>query len=310
MQRVLVTDYVHPHLIRGLGERGYFVHYAPEIEREQVLEWVPECAGIVVNTKVVVDQALLERASDLKWVARLGSGLDTIDQDICAEKDVVVISTPEANANAVAEHAFGMLLALIRNILTADRQVRNGDWYREENRGSELGGKTIGIIGFGNNGSAFASRFAGWGVRILAYDKYKTHYADHLPFVTECTLTEVLTGSDVVSLHVPLTDETVSLVGADFLARCRSGVIMINSSRGKVVDMTALLDGLRSGHIGGACMDVFENEKPWTYNSEEKARYAELAGFRNVVLTPHIAGWTFESKWRIAAQIVNEVGKL
>jgi phosphoglycerate dehydrogenase-like enzyme len=128
--------------------------------------------------------------------------------------------------------------------------------------------------------------------------------------VTECTLEEVLTGSDVVSLHVPLTDETVYMVDADFLARCRTGVIIINSLRGKVVDMTALLDALRSGHIGGACMDVFENEKPWTYSPEEVGRYAELAGFRNVVLTPHIAGWTFESKWRIAAKIVNEVGML
>jgi D-3-phosphoglycerate dehydrogenase len=307
---VLITDYVHPLLITGLEKQGYFVHYAPEIERPQVLDWIPGCTGIVVNTKVVVDAALLEGSVDLKWVARLGSGLDTIDLDACKVTGISVISTPQANANAVAEHAFGMLLALMRNIVTADREVRLGQWYREKNRGQELKGRTIGIIGFGNNGSAFASKFAGWNVRVLAHDKYKTGFASQLTFVTESTLEEVLDGSDVLSLHVPLTEETNYLVDADFLTRCRSGVILINSSRGRVVRMTALLNALRSGHIGGACLDVFENEKPGTYTAEEQEMYAELATFDNVVHTPHIAGWTFESKRRIAEQIVQEVAWL
>jgi D-3-phosphoglycerate dehydrogenase len=221
-----------------------------------------------------------------------------------------VINTPQANANAVAEHIFGMLLGLLRNILIADTEVRKGIWNREKNRGTELRGKTVGIIGYGNNGSAFASKFSGWGVTVLAYDKYKTGFAEGSAFIREVTLEKLLEKSEIVSLHVPLTQETRQMVDAQFLSQCKSGAILINSSRGRVVNTNALIAALESGWISGACLDVFENERPETYDRVEAQMYATLAGFPNVVLTPHIAGWTFESKLQIAGQILHEVSRL
>jgi len=310
MPRVLISDYVHPVLICGLTSQGYEVLYAPEIEQPQLLEWIGGYDGIVVNTKVVVDPQLLEHASHLKWVARLGSGLDTINQQACADRDIRVISTPQANANAVAEHVFGMLLSLLRNIVVADHEVRQGIWNREGNRGQELSGRTVGIIGFGNNGGAFGRKFAGWNVRVLAYDKYKSDYTGDLDFVTESDLDTVLQEAEVLSLHVPLTAETHYMVNSDFLARCRPGCILINSSRGKVVQTSALLEALESGLLGGACLDVLENEKFDTYHDSERLVYSRLTQLPNVVCTPHIAGWTIESKMRIANQIVEEVSGL
>jgi D-3-phosphoglycerate dehydrogenase len=203
-----------------------------------------------------------------------------------------------------------MLLALLRKIAIADHEVREGTWNREKNRGSEIKGKTIGIIGFGNTGSAFASKFAGWDVQVIAYDKYKTNYTSGLSFVKESALEDVLASSDIISLHIPLTEKTRYLVNAEFLTRMKPGAILINSSRGRNVDTAALVKALQGGHLGGACLDVFENEKPASYSSGEKKLYSTLASLPNVILTPHIAGWTHESKQRIAEQVVGEVGKL
>ena len=310
MPRVLITDYVHPILITGLRDLGYFVHYIPEIEREQVLDWIHNCAGIVINTKTVADADLIVAAQALKWIARLGSGLDIIDLHAAQSRGIIVISTPQANANAVAEHVFGMLLCLMRNIAIADGEVRQGLWNREKNRGRELRGKTVGVIGFGHTGSAFASKFEGWDVRVMAYDKYKTHYTGNSFFIHESTLQEVLSSSDIISLHLPLTAETRQMVDPSFLSRCKPGAILLNSSRGKVLNTAALLEALQSGHVSGACLDVFENEKPDTYSRAEKVLYKTLASMDNVILTPHVAGWTFESKRRIAEQVVLEVGKV
>ncbi len=310
MQRVLIADYVHPILITGLRGLGYFVNYAPEIERRQVIEWIQHCAGIVINTKTVADAELIAAAQELKWIARLGSGLDIIDLNAAGTRNITVINTPQANANAVAEHVFGMLLSLMRNISVADREMRDGLWNREKNRGSELSGKTVGIIGFGHTGSAFASKFAGWNVKVIAYDKYKTNYCSGQSFIHEATLEEVLSSSDVISLHLPLTAETKQMVNTLFLNQCKAGAILLNSSRGKIVDTVALLNALQSGRIRGACLDVFENEKPDTYTSDEKQHYVTLASMEQVILTPHIAGWTFESKQRIAEQVVLEVSRV
>ena len=310
MSTVLVTDYVHPLLLSGLARLGLRPIYAPEIERTQVMSWGQGCNGIVINTKTRADSELIDGLEGLKWIARLGSGLDIIDVRHAAKKGISVISVPEANANAVAEHAMGMLLALVRNIVSADSEVRQGIWRREENRGTELEGKTIGIIGFGNNGSAFARKFSGWGVRILAYDKYKTGFARDLPFVVETDLEILLKGSDIISLHIPLTVETLQMVDSDFLSKCKPGAILINTSRGKVVDTFGLVSALQSGTLAGACLDVFENEKPNTYSPEEQLIYDELYQMRQVVLTPHIAGWTFESKMKISEHIVEKVSAL
>jgi D-3-phosphoglycerate dehydrogenase len=304
MNHVLITDYVHPVLITGLRERGYFPHYAPEIERKEVIEWLPRCVGLVINTKTVADAEMIAAAPDLKWIGRLGSGLDIIDLQATKQRNIQVINTPQANANAVAEHAIGMLLSLLRNIPRADREVRTGLWNREKNRGVELKGKTIGIIGYGNTGSAFASKFAGWDVQVIAYDKYKQSYAQDRSYVKESSFDQVLALSDVISIHLPLTPETRHMVNGEFLSRCRHGVILVNTSRGRIVDTSALLSALRSGQVAGACLDVFENEKPETYSSREQEMYGILAEMENVILTPHIAGWTVESKRQISEHLL------
>lgn len=310
MKQVLITDYVHPVLITGLRKQGYLVHYAPEIERAQVLEWIPLYTGLVINTKTVADAALIEAAKNLKWIARLGSGLDIIDLPTAQARNITVINTPQANANAVAEHVFGMLLCLMRNIAVADREVRVELWNREKNRGSELSGKVVGIIGFGNTGSAFASKFKGWNVGVLAFDKYKSEYASGSPFIRETTLNDLLAHSDIISIHLPLTVETSQMVNAAFLSACKPGVIIINSARGKIVDTSSLADAMDSGQVSGACLDVLENEKPDNYTSDERECYQRLFTMHNVILTPHIAGWTFESKRKISEQVVAEVGRL
>ncbi len=310
MRRVLITDYVHPVLNTGLRDLGLKVHYAPEAEREHLIAWIPGCEGLVINTKTVADAVLMNVGTSLRWIARLGSGLDIIDLKTAEQKHIQIISTPQANANAVAEHVFGMLLCLLRKIHLADRTVRDGQWLRERHRGSEIAGRTVGIIGFGNTGSAFAAKFAGWNVQVIAYDKYKTGYADHLNFIKETTLDEVLSRADILSLHLPLTYETHHLVDQAFIARCRHGMILINSSRGRIVDTGALLNALKEGYLHGACLDVLENERLNTYTSAETETLESLAQMDNVVLTPHIAGWTFESRKRIALQIVNEVSLL
>ncbi len=306
-KKVLICDYVHSNLLAGLEQIGFHVVYAPEIQNKQVEEWLPGMDGVIINTKTPVRKPLMDKCPTLEFIGRLGVGMDIIDTDEAHRRDIKVINTPGANANAVAEHMFGMLLALFRKIPLADRSVREGNWLREKHRGREIGGLTIGIIGYGNTGSAFAGKFASWLTQIVAYDMYKVHYADHLRFVEETTLQRVMEESDVISLHVPLTDVTRGMVDSHFLNACKKGVVILNGSRGKVVDTGALIEGLQSGHVAGACLDVLENEKLKTYSEIEKAHFASLKSMDNVILSPHIAGWTVASKMNIANQILNGI---
>ena len=307
MKRVLIADYVDHSLVVGLIEAGFTPVYAPEVPNEKVADWLENCAGIIVNTRTPVRRELMEAAPNLKFIGRLGAGLDIIDLEEADRRGISVIPTPGANANAVGEHMFGMLLALMHNILWADRSVRQGAWVRERHRGEELTGKTIGIIGFGNTGSAFASKFAGWKTNVLAYDKYKEHYAADYRFVEETDLETVLEHSDVISLHVPLTEETKYLVNDEFLLKCKDGVIILNGSRGKVVDTGALLRAMDRGKVKGACLDVVENENPENRLGEEALMYENLFSRKQTILTPHIAGWTKESKRNIAYQLLKGI---
>jgi D-3-phosphoglycerate dehydrogenase len=310
MQKVLVTEYVHHLLIHGLRDLGYHVVYAPEIAPPEVAQWLEDFEGIIVNTKTPVDAPLMERCEGLRFIGRLGVGLDIVDTDMATVRGITVINTPGANANAVGEHMFGMLLALLRHIPVAHGEVMSGLWRREKNRGEELRGKTIGIIGYGNTGSAFAAKFAGWGTQVLAYDKYKRHYAGDLRYVREVELDELQAQSDVISLHVPLTTETMYMVDETFLRKCKKGIILLNSSRGKVVDTGALACLLAEGHVAGACLDVLENEKPGSYTSEEQELFEALTQEKKVLLTPHIAGWTKASYRNIASQMLREISNL
>lgn len=305
---VLVTDYVHSTLLEGLDSLGITFTYAPEMSREEMELLLPLYQGVVINTRCSLNRKSIEQARRLKWIARLGSGLDIIDQEAAAEKGIHVISAPEGNAEAVAEHAMGMLLSLSNKLIPADQGVRAGDWPREQNRGWEIAGKTIGIIGYGNNGSAFGRLWLGWNVRVIAYDKYLDRYGSEKVIAVD--LDSVLEQADIISLHIPLTAETKEMVSNNFLEKCKRGCVIINTSRGKIVDINALLNALKSGHLKGACLDVLPYEPPSAGPEEFTMMMEEIYRMENVVLSPHVAGWTVESKKKIAEVIIEKLKKV
>ena len=309
-KKVLVTDGVDPILIEGLEADGFECDYHPAISLEEVRKIIEPYEGLIVNSKILVDRFLLDKAKKLRFVGRLGSGMEIIDQVYAAEKGVAVLSAPEGNCNAVAEQALGMLLMLANNLLRADQEVRQKIWEREKNRGFEVMGKTIGIIGFGHTGSAFVKKLSGMEMKILTYDKYKQNYTSDFPYVEETDLETIIEKSDIISFHLPLTDETKHYVNFDFIKKCKQGVILINTSRGHVIKTEDLISGLAAGTIGGACLDVFENEKPHLFSEEENQLFEQLYSFENVVLSPHIAGWTVESKRRLADILLNKIRKV
>lgn len=309
MKKALITDDCHPLLLEGLRKMGFACDYEPNISLEQTRQVIEQYEGLIINSKILVDRAFLDRAVRLQFIGRLGSGMEIVDQVYAAEKGVAVFSSPEGNRNAVAEQALGMLLALSNNLLRADRQVRQNIWHREANRGFELAGKTIGIVGFGHTGSQFAKKLAGMEMQVLAYDKYKTGYAAEMPWVKESTPGEMEQQADMISLHLPLTPETLHYADEAFFNRCKPGLILINTSRGKCVNTAHLLDALTAGRVGGACLDVFENEKTPTFTPAEQALYARLHQFENVVLSPHIAGWTHESKRKLAMVLLSKIAR-
>lgn len=308
MKRVLITDYVHPRLFEGLEELGYSVEYNMDFPVEQLESVLPELHGIVINTKTRMTAERIKLAHKLEFIARLGSGLDIIDLEAAKSKGIQVINTPEANCDSVAEHVSGMLLCLSNNLLRADRQVRKLVWQREANRGFELKGKTLGIIGIGHTGKAFSQRMSCWGLEILYYDPYVLGLPSSYSYLQKVSLDELLNKADIISLHVQLTEETKYMVDGHFLDKCKQGAILINSSRGAVVDTEALVLALESGKLAGACLDVFENEKQESFSDKETEMYGRLYQMENVVLSPHIAGWTRESLERIAEVMLHKLG--
>ncbi len=301
--KILVTDDVHPCLLDGFSAMGHQAVWLPEISLAEVHDCIQEYDGLVVNTKIRIDKVLADKAIRLKTVARLGSGMDTIDVPYLQAKGIKVISTPEANSNAVAEHAIGMVISLLRHLKKADSEVREKIWKREENRGSELGSMRVGVVGLGHVGKKVTDLLLAFGSTVIAYDPYVTLskktdkfiQADHPGQLASCRL---------ITLHVSLTTETRHLIDRGFIERMEGPFYLVNTSRGPVVDTSALLDGLQSGKIAGACLDVFENEKPSAFTPLEHQIYNRLYGFDNLVLTPHIAGWTHESKERIARSVL------
>ncbi len=305
--KVLITDNVHDVLINGLSDAGYYCDYQPGISLEEVHRIIHQFQGVVINSKIIVDKSLLEKAYNLRFVARLGSGLEIVDLDFCKKLNVHVLRSPDGNCDAVAEHALGMILALFINLKNADAQVRQKIWQRELNRGWELKGKTIGIIGFGYTGRAFAERLAGFDVKVLAYDKYIKGYAEDFSYVVESDMNEIFENVDVLSLHLPSTTETKGLADSKFWSLFKKQIVLINTSRGNIVPLSDLLLALNSGKIKGACLDVFENEKPSTFNVNQDLLFNDLYQRDNVLLTPHIAGWTNESKLRLAKLLLDRI---
>ncbi len=304
---VLITDYVHPILLKGLNEMGLSTTYAPAMGRREMEQVLHHYSGVVINTRCAIDASAMASADTLRWIGRLGSGLDIIDLEAAARQNIAVISAPEGNAIAVAEHAMTMLLCLMNKMISADASIRQGEWLRAEHRGQEVSGKTIGIIGYGNNGSAFGRLWKGWDVRVIVYDKYKSHFGDDR--IEEVTLETLQQEADIISLHIPLTSETKEMVDVKFIEKCKRGFVLINTSRGKNVNLSAIYDGLKSGHLSGACLDVFPWEPPSSGPEAFQLVFNALCQLDNVILSPHIAGWTVESKRKISEVLLRKIRK-
>ena len=309
VKKILITDKVHFLLINGLESENCSVTYDTTIDNVKLDTVIHQYDGIIINSKIIMDRARIDKGKNLHFIGRLGSGLEIIDVNYARKKKIAVYNSPEGNRNAVAEHEIGMLLALMNNIVRADREVRKFQWEREKNRGTELKGKTLGIIGLGHTGSSFAEKLSSWGLKVVSYDKYRKRYPASLRFVEKVDLKELKEMSDIISLHLPLTEETKYLVDDAFISGCKNGVIICNTSRGQIVRTSTLISGLQTGKIGGACLDVFENEKPDIYNEQEIEMYNKLYRMENVVLTPHIAGWTNESLSGIAEILLDKILK-
>jgi len=310
MAKVLVSDYVHPKLISGLEGMGYTVEYLKDFSPTNLMEVIPGLTGIIINSKIKMTSKVLDAAKQLKFIGRLGSGLEIIDCPYAKQKGIHVFNSPEGNRNAVAEHALGMLLTLSNNLLQSDREVRQKIWNREKNRGFEIDGLSIGLIGFGNTGQAFAKKLRGFDVELAFNDPYLDPIPEEFSDLSRLSLEEIQETSDIISFHLPLTPETKGLVDENFFNQCKSDLIIINTSRGKVIQTESLLQGLDSGKIKGACLDVFENEKPQKYSEIEEIAYDKLFSMPNVVLSPHIAGWTHQSLERIATVLLDKISSI
>lgn len=306
-QRVLITDKVHPVLIEGLMQEGYEIDYDTSVDNEKLDNIIHNYVGIIINSKILMNAGRIRKGHQMKFIGRLGSGLEIIDVAFARKRKIRVLNSPEGNCHAVAEHEMGMLLSLFNHLRRCDSEVRQSIWLREKNRGSELRGKTVGIIGMGHTGCALAEKLSSWRLNVISYDKYRKRYPAYVRFVTKTSLDEVLEKSDVISLHLPLTEETRGWIDMKFLNKCKDGVILSNTSRGQIVVTEDLIKALKSGKVAGACLDVFENEKPETYSSEEKMMYEELFSMENVMFSPHVAGWTHESLRAIAEVLLQKI---
>ena len=295
-KNILIVDDIHPIFIEQAEALGYTCDYRPMIKAAEALEIIGQYAGLVIRSKFNVDRKVIDIATQLRFVCRAGAGMDNIDVVYAAEKKLFLINAPEGNMDAVGEHAVGLLLSLMNNFRNSDIQIREGIWDREGNRGYELKGKTVGIIGYGFMGSSFARKLSGFGVNVIAYDKYKTGFSDQ--FAREVSMEEIVKHSDVLSIHVPLTKETDGFIDEEYLFHFKKSIFFINTSRGKTAKVRAVIDAVKKGKILGAGLDVLEVEKFPALAEQEW--FDDLKQSGKILLTPHVAGWTFDSYRKIS----------
>ena len=300
-EKVLLVDEVHASMAVGLRALGYEVVEHFDIPASEIPDALSSFHGLIIRSKMKLTAEVLAKAPSLRFIARAGAGLDLIDLAYCEANNIAVFSANEGNKDAVAEHVMGQLLVLAHKLNSADTEVREGIWQREANRGWEIQGKTIGIIGYGNMGRALAQRLKGFEVKLLAYDKYRP--ADEF----QASLDDIFQQADIVSLHIPLTEETRGMVNESFIAHFHKPIVLLNSSRGPISPLAPLLAGLQSGKIKGLALDVLPNEKLATWSTEEKDLFNAIKTFPATTFSPHVAGWTTESYEKINLVLLEKI---
>ena len=307
--KILHIDSNHPTLISTLKNNGYINDLDISSSKEEIIKIIKDYDGLILRSRFKIDKDFIDNASNLKFIARVGSGLENIDCNYAKSKNIEVISSPEGNSNAVGEHAMGLLLSLLNNINTSSNQVKEGLWYREKNRGFEIEGKTVAILGMGNTGKSFAKKISSFNCKVFFYDideKIKSKYAK------KSSLDFLYKNADIVSLHLPHTINNIDLFNKEFIQKFDKPFWLINTSRGKIVNTPDLVDALNEKKILGAGLDVIDIESS-SFNNIEKGLnpyFNELINLKNVIITPHIAGWTFESNVKLSQIIIDKIKSL
>lgn len=300
---ILIVDDLHPILLEKFDQAKLTYEYQPDITREQAEKIIYNYAGLIIRSKFQVDKQFIDQAPNLKLIGRAGAGMDNIDEQYAKEKGIDLVSANEGNRDAVGEHMIGMLLSLLNKLNVADREVKNGYWNREQNRGHELKGKTVALIGYGNNGQAMAKKLAGFEVQVIAYDKYKTGFSDQ--YAKEVSMEEVVKLAEIISFHIPLTRETKGMVDAEYLLHFRKPIFFLMGARGGIVDIPAVLNSMDQGKILGAAFDVLPVENfPML---AQQSWFEELKRRDNIILSPHVAGWTFDSYFKLSAILADKI---
>ncbi len=300
---ILIVDDIHEIMLEKFAQAGIAYDYRPDIDRAETEKIIANYSGMVIRSKFQVDKPLFDFASNLRFIARAGAGMDNIDDEIAIQKQVTLIPANEGNRDAVGEHMIGMLLSLMNNLNRSDQQVRAGQWLREANRGYELKGRTVGLIGYGHNGMAMAKKLSGFDVKVLAYDKYRANYTDE--YAEEASMENIYEQADIISFHIPLTAETKGMIDDAYLSKFNKPIFFLLGARGEIVQVPAVLNGLDKGRILGAAFDVLPVEK--FPKLGEQTWYPDLISRDNVILSPHVAGWTFESYYKLSKVAADKI---